>query len=382
MTDLLLKTPFAKLSDEEFTTVSEKVRKEQKKEDVSVDRPLAKERKVVWTAAELLATEFPPVQWIIPNLIAPGLTVLAGSPKLGKSFLALSWALSVSSGGYALGKVPTQKAAVLYLSLEDTPRRLQSRLQKLNAENLDNLHFITAWNKKPSDLFGYLQKHPEIRFCVIDTWGRFARVSDFNDYGENTNKAAELKKIADDLDVALLIIHHARKSGKNDSGDFQDSILGSTGLAGAADSTIVLRRGRGNRQAELLATGRDISEQELVLNFSEDCGWTLVGNKSEIQETDARQAIFDWLNDNGPHTPKAIHKAMTEEGEQRSPVTVRRLLSNMVRDGILDNSKGIYSIKYHEQRELMNTKLELVKSSPVHAVHGDADKQEEELELF
>jgi RecA-family ATPase len=205
----------------------------------------AKERKTAWTATELLATEFPPIQWVIPDLIAPGLTVLAGAPKLGKSWMALSWALSVSSGGYALAKIPVQKMAVLYLALEDTPRRLKSRLQKLNATNRDNLHFVTEWNKKPSELSAYLTQYPEIRFVVVDTWGRFARVTDYNDYGESTGKAAELKKIADDFDVAVTVIHHARKGGKNDTGDFQDSVLGSTGLAGAADSTILLRRGRG-----------------------------------------------------------------------------------------------------------------------------------------
>jgi hypothetical protein len=315
----------------------------------------AKERKTSWTAAELLTTEFPPIKWIIPNLVTSGLTVLAGAPKLGKSWMALSWALGVSYGSYVMGKIPVQKAGVLYLALEDTPRRLQDRLRKLNASSLDNLHFITEWNKKPADLSAYLQQHPEIKLVIIDTWGRFARVSDYNDYGENTNKGAELKRIADDLDVALVVIHHARKSGKNDAGtDFQDSVLGSTGLVGAADSTILLRRGRGNRQAELLATGRDITEQELVLTFDENCGWTVEGNKTEILEGETQQLIHDWLKDNGGNGPKAVFTGLKEEGYEGTLSTVKVIMSRMAGSGKLERINGIYSIPYINPETTIN----------------------------
>ena len=75
--------------------------------------------------------ELPPVRWTIPEILPEGLTLLAGKPKLGKSWLALSVALSIAAGGVALGTQPVAKGDVLYLALEDNARRLQSRARRL-----------------------------------------------------------------------------------------------------------------------------------------------------------------------------------------------------------------------------------------------------------
>ncbi|GHT92785.1 hypothetical protein FACS1894140_5320 [Spirochaetia bacterium] len=122
-------------------------------------------------------------------------------------------------------------------------------------------------------------------------------------------------------------------------------VLGSQGLSGAADSTIVLRRGRGERQAELLATGRDIPEQELILSFDLNAGgWTIQGDKKDIQETAARQEILEWLKINGPHKPHDVYKGMKAEGASREASTVRVLLTKMVSDSVLQNENGVYSV--------------------------------------
>jgi replicative DNA helicase len=51
------------------------------------------------TDAELWAKTFPPVRWAVPGIIPEGVTILAGSPKIGKSWLALGIAAAVASGG-------------------------------------------------------------------------------------------------------------------------------------------------------------------------------------------------------------------------------------------------------------------------------------------
>ena len=306
-------------------------------------------RKVSWTAAELLDAEFPEIRWVVPGLIPSGLSVLAGAPKLGKSWLALSLAIAAATGSFALGKIPVEKADVLYLALEDTGRRLQDRLRKLNATRFENLQFFTDWATGATGLAAYLGQYPDIRFVVVDTWAKFAKVRDQNDYIETTQRAAELKAIADELDIAILAIHHTRKNSKDSGGDWVDAVLGSQGLSGAADSTIILRRRRGTNQAELLATGRDIEEQELVLSFDANCGgWTLEGNRREVQESQARQDILDWLKENGPHTPTQIHKKMADDGVERSLSTIKTLLGKMAKDGSITNNNGIYSVVQSE----------------------------------
>jgi RecA-family ATPase len=295
-------------------------------------------KKTGWTAVELKIHEFPDIQWIIPNLAAIGLSALCGAPKVKKSCLALSMALAVASGGAVLGKIPVKKQDVLYLALEDSPRRLQDRMNKLNMGYPDNLHFCTEWKTGVTGLKSYLERHKEIRFCIIDTWGIFSPHRDQNVYSESTMRAHELKAVADELGIAVTIVHHARKNGNyGDTGDWMDSILGSTGLAGAVDSIILLRRKRGEEKAELLTTGRDILEHDFILSFDLDCGgWTIEGNRTDIQESELRQSIVNWLNENGPHTPAQITRGINAESEKsRTPSTIKTALARMVEAGTL-----------------------------------------------
>ncbi len=55
------------------------------------------------SASALMTKQFDPIRWIVPGYLPEGLTVLAGAPKLGKSWLALAWMVSVASGGITMG---------------------------------------------------------------------------------------------------------------------------------------------------------------------------------------------------------------------------------------------------------------------------------------
>ncbi|MFD0492570.1 AAA family ATPase [Saccharopolyspora spinosporotrichia] len=52
-----------------------------------------------WTADALMATDFPDPRWAVPGILAEGVNVLAGPPKVGKSWMSLGLALAVASGG-------------------------------------------------------------------------------------------------------------------------------------------------------------------------------------------------------------------------------------------------------------------------------------------
>jgi hypothetical protein len=156
----------------------------------------------------------------------------------------------------------------------------------------------------------------------------------------------QLKNIADSLDIGILIIHHTRKGSNNKeaTGDWMDDTLGSKAINGTADQTITLKRGRGNRQGELKLTGRDIEEQELVLTFDADCSWTIAGDKKEIQESDTRQLIYDWLREHGTNGPSSIHKGLTKSGYTGSLSTIQNILIKMVNSGVLQNAAGVYLV--------------------------------------
>ncbi len=72
-------------------------------------------------------TEWPEPTWAVPGLLPAGLCIFAGKQKAGKSWLALQIAQAVATGGHVLGQ-QIERGPILYLALEDIPRRLQDRM--------------------------------------------------------------------------------------------------------------------------------------------------------------------------------------------------------------------------------------------------------------
>jgi RecA-family ATPase len=256
----------------------------------------AKNEALIITAAELLEKEFPPQKWIIPALIGGGLIMIAGAPKIGKSWLVLQLAIAASCGGLFLDVWATS-TGTLYISLEDTDRRLQSRMRILNAPATDNLRITTQWRDGYIGIDSYLEKNPDIGLVIIDTLGRFAGIEDMNDYAATTAALAQLKTIADKRKITVIVVHHARK-GENRQGIKNDPVeaaLGSTGLTGTVDSAITLFRHKDNEkinyEGKLYATGRDAPDvlKNLTLDIANG-GWSVSREKEDPPPFDKNQS--------------------------------------------------------------------------------------------
>src|SRR5215212_6711137 len=76
----------------------------------------------------IMATRYPPLRAIVPGYLYEGFTVLAGRQKLGKTWLGIDWALAVATGGIAMGSIPCEQGDVLYIDMENGPRRIQGRI--------------------------------------------------------------------------------------------------------------------------------------------------------------------------------------------------------------------------------------------------------------
>jgi replicative DNA helicase len=260
----------------------------------------------IMSAAELLRTHFSEIRWIVPGLIGDGLTLICGAPKIGKSWFVLNLAIAAATGGVFLGTIAAVRTDTLYLALEDTERRIQSRLKKLKApEATDNLKITTQWQDGYTGLEYYLKNNRKIGLVIIDTLAIFTNIVDMNDYTITTNAMVRLKRIADDLNVAIILIHHAKKTvQKFYGGDWMESSLGSTGLTGATDSTIFITRNRTQKEtkntAKLYATGRDAADIMHDLKLDVDCGgWTIASNekldkKHGITENSGTGLNYNW----------------------------------------------------------------------------------------
>ena len=223
-------------------------------------------------AEDLQNRTYEPTPFLVDELIPEGLHILAGAPKIGKSWLALWLCLCVSQG-QPLWNFAVTQGEVLYLSLEDSYRRIQSRLFDLTEDAPPTLHFAiladTLKHGLEQQIEQFLFGHPATKLVVIDTLQRVRSAGcDSNLYANDYQDIGLLKKLADKRHIAILLIHHLRKLHDDDP---MNMISGSTGLSGAADSAFVLQKNaRSANAASLHCTGRDIPDRTLKLELGED----------------------------------------------------------------------------------------------------------------
>lgn len=298
-----------------------------------------------WTADEIMAMDFPEPRWAVPGIVAEGVTLLAGAPKIGKSWLALNISAAVAAGGKALSRLDVTQGDVLYLALEDNPRRLQSRLGKVLAGQAASprLTFTVACEALPAGgsdrIAAWLENHKDARLVVVDVFARVRGMAPANlsSYDADYLAMVQLKRLSDRYGVAILVVHHTRKAT---SEDFLDAVSGTNGLAGAADAVLVLRRARGKADAELHVTGRDVEEAEHALDFDPHLGcWQLLdGPPSDYALGDTRRAILDHLRTVAAGTPRAIADALSLNYE-----TAKKTCKRMFDDDQLDtDGRGLY----------------------------------------
>ncbi|WP_137702884.1 AAA family ATPase [Marimonas lutisalis] len=262
-----------------------------------------------FSALDLQTTDFPPVSWIVRDLIPEGLTLLAGKPKLGKSWMALQIGYSVATGDEVLGRQATQ-GSVLYAALEDNQRRLKSRLEKTTTESErwpELLEFATEWPRLDVSgldaLEGWLGQHPDARLIIIDTLATVRPSGNSRDSLHQSDYQAlrGLHALANTRGIAIVVIHHVRKA---DADDRFDTVSGSTGLTGAADATLVLSNSTDGKV--LYGRGRDLVEFESAVAFDQaTCRWSDLGRPSDVYGSDTRKAIREALKV-GISSPKDI----------------------------------------------------------------------------
>jgi Fe2+ or Zn2+ uptake regulation protein len=287
--------------------------------------------------SDLLREDFPPTLWVVPELVAEGLTLLAAKPKLGKSWLALGLALAVASGGTALGQVQVEQGDVLYLALEDSPKRLRARTGQLLQGQAapERLEYATSWPRLDEGglrlLEVWLQGHPDARLLILDTLAKIrGQARSGTLYGDDYASLEQVQRLAHDYGVGVLVIHHTGKESREDP---LDEVNATQGLNGVADNILVLRRERGKSQATLIGDGRELNGIELTLAFDATTGaWRQVEAPPEDQpKTPERAEILDLLKASAaPLSPKQIAEAL-----EKHPSTMRSILPKMVQEGLV-----------------------------------------------
>lgn len=298
---------------------------------------------------------FPDVEYVVPNLIPEGFTLLVGAPKAGKSWLVLAVSLSVAAGGKVLDQSVTTRP-VLHLALEDSDRRLRYRAKTLYpaGELPPDWHYLVRIPQgytAPDVVEAWLERLPadtSSPLIVVDTLGKVrpGKRPGEGVYDYDYRIGGRIKLLADSVPGSgLVAVHHDRKAG---AADFVDDVSGSNGLAGAADTIAIVRRDRNTADGVFLVTGRDVTEGAYAATF-EAGHWALVGGGWDsaaaayaqtaaiVGKGDTTQRIVRWLTEHQPATPKQVADTLGIAHD-----VARQTLSRLAKDGRLDRADGAY----------------------------------------
>ncbi|PWS37782.1 DNA repair protein RadA [Falsiroseomonas bella] len=299
----------------------------------------------IWTAGDLLAQSFPAIRYVVRELLPQGYAILAGAPKLGKSWLAYQIAAAVAEGRDLFAQA-TDRGEVLLLALEDGERRVQDRLLKV----LDNraapagLSIATAWPRIGDggleQMQAWASRTPSARLVIVDTFAKLKPPSsrNVNAYDADYALHGQLHAFATASKLAVLAITHYRKGAAG--GDFVEAVTGSAGITGAADTILAMERARGSEDAVLHVTGRDIRESKLAIRL-ENGIWRCLGDAASVLEGETRQKLSRIVAEaSEPLTAGEI----AELAELKAD-TARRTLNRMVRDQRIVRSGNRYAAR-------------------------------------
>lgn len=290
-------------------------------------------------AADLLALELAPLRWIVPDVLPEGTTIVSAPPKVGKSCLVYQIVVEVALGGELFGRRVTPGSA-LYLALEDGQRRGQDRLRAaLAGRTMPRGRLEVRWSGRKlgdgleDDLRIWLDEHADAAVVAIDTLGkvRKATTGKRGAYEVDVEDLGRLQELFRDRDVALIVVHHARKAAGD---DFISAVSGTYGITGSADTIVSIQRPRLEAFGSLLVSGRDVPDAKIPVRFD---GLTWGSAPDSLPEASfERLEIYRIVEARGPIFPAAI---AAEIGLERT--SVQHMVGRLVEQGaVARTAKG------------------------------------------
>lgn len=207
------------------------------------------------------------INYIIENMIREnGLYCLLGEAKVGKSAFALQLANSVANG-FPFLDLKTNKTPVLYLSTEMNPTETMSRINLMECDFEDNNFFYTFPEDNMTQI-SILKVEKEIerfsenngKLVIIDMFNgiNFGSYYDLNNYQDmSQNIFPQLRKLCNQYNVTIIIVHHLNRKGKS---------LGSTAIDTCIDGKLALKQDNDIKSTFYLSyESRDFPGKDYVL---------------------------------------------------------------------------------------------------------------------
>jgi len=282
------------------------------------------------TASDLKFMQFEKREFLIENLLARNLTLLAGPPKIGKSFLCLSLAKHIIKQG----------KKVNYCSFEDDYFRLYSRLLELDLL-CDELRIhcgrenvLGSTSDEEFNLFQSIAHDEEVEIIILDTMERILpSTKQKRDYHYYVRVLDKWAKLALQSNTCILMVHHTRKSDGTPDYHPQNTILGSIGIPATVDTNLIMARDK-DGGVTLHVEGKDVKENTFQLSKSGvEFSWELASPADKLG--DAQKQVLEFVEQNEGCTQSDI---VSKLGKSKSQVS--QIISKLCSEGFLCREDG------------------------------------------
>ena len=302
---------------------------------------------VLKSAADLQHKIFEPLRWVVPKYLPEGCTLLAGRPKIGKSWTGLDIGSAVAAGGMAMGQ-QCEQGDVLGLFLEDNDRRLQRRMtMMLGAQKEqwpERLRYATGWPRLNDGgldwMRRWIDKARKPRLIIVDILERIRQRAPSNDkrtqYSADYETLVALQELSAEAQLSILILMHQRKQGAD---DLIDTVSGTLGIGGAVDTVLIL--GKEQMGKFMYGRGRDLEEFNVFVEQDEQRRWRVLRPRIETQASPERANIIAALARSGK--PMSVQEITLAVGGNKD--NVKKLLAVLHKTGDVERVRtGWYQL--------------------------------------
>lgn len=318
----------------------------------SPDRP-----KGVYAGPELYEMDHSDPEPILDGslMLGPGVFILAGKPKDGKTWLAQNLACAMLSGREYAGTKPREPGAVVYLNLDDgNTGRFFRRLRDMGLTKEESSKLILAMGVDaqffPSAfamVSTMLKTYEGVRLVVIDTLGSF-RTNERKEgvYQQEYGEVRAINELAHEYNICVLLVHHFRKGAIDANYPFE-SISGTLGLQGGADGMIVLHRkdyhhptdsALDQKLGAIWCRGRDLDgDIELGARLHEG-QWRIVGGVDDVLMSSTLHDVLNVMRQQPEHWFTSKEVAAEIDGAKVD--AVRKALQRAVKRGSVISRVG------------------------------------------
>ena len=302
--------------------------------EIDLDDPLSGLN--ILSVDELTSKTFPPIKWLVePLLPQPSLTMIAVPHKVANSWLCLLLALHLAENQHQ----------IVYVANEDNERRLQSRLVNVNPFPPEGIFFIAGLSNEVQIPKGQAShafiralkaKYPNLTCIVIDTFASIRsetpRGNKKDEYTLLHDEISALRRITYETGVSIILVHHTRKASDSDQNPVE-RLLGSQAIGATVDTIMVLKQAAGSLDVELHAKGKDIEQQDLILEW-QGPGFHWPKEIKEAKLGPFHEACLDVIRNH----PRCIRRFVEEE-LNRDKSQVSRAVSRLIELGLVEQKE-------------------------------------------